>query len=68
MVRLPRRKPPAVPYLEILLPVEGRASGSVRGCGGDYAIRDRVLFWAESDPDMRELLAAFRRLRDRQAA
>lgn len=68
MVRLTRRRPPTVPYVEIVLPIEGRATGHVRGCAGDYGIRDRVLDWIEHDPDMRDLVDAFRRLRDRQAA
>ena len=64
---MPARKQPAVPYLEIVIPLEGRARGAARGCGGNWDVRARVLDWVESDADGAEIIAAFRRLRDRQA-
>lgn len=68
MVRLHRRRPPTVPFVEIIIPIEGAASGMIRNCHGDETIGARVIDWVEHDPDLRDLVDAFRRLRDRQAA
>lgn len=60
--------PAAIPYVEIRLYLEGRATGCIRGCGADESVAERVLEWVEQDNDRAAIVEAYRRLRDRQAA
>lgn len=65
----PKALPPAaIPFVEIRMYLEGRVTGRIRDCGADERVAERLLEWVEQDADRAEIVDAYRRLRDRQAA
>lgn len=67
-VRVTRLDPPAVPYVEIVLPIEGAASAMIRSCKGNTELALHVIAQLQLDTDAAGLISAAGRLRDRQAA
>jgi hypothetical protein len=61
--------PPAcVPALVVIVPFEGDLDAYIRGCNGEFGVRERMREWLALDDDLADLVAVVRRIQDRQAA